>query len=218
LSEKVIKSQDVKLVEKPALTYSRFVRSQTSGDKSSPSPARGKDLTKSSSGEKEQQLAAARQEGYDRGFAEGRALQKRESLPPLNALTELIKEINQWKEKLYSGAEEEMLGLILAIAEKIIHEEVRTNKRVILAVLREAVKHVMDKDGMKVRLNPQDFRFIVDMKADILQELNGGKNILFEEDAGIKPGGTVLETLSGEIDARLENQLTEIKAALKING
>ncbi len=52
------------------------------------------------------------------------------------------------------------------------------------------------------------------MIEDFLKEMNGMKNVVFEEDAGVNQGGAVLETLSGEVDARLEHQLQEIKMAL----
>ena len=49
-------------------------------------------------------------------------------------------------------------------------------------------------------------------KEEIFKEVNGVKNIAFEEDPGIQPGGVVVETLFGEVDARLEQQFQEIKA------
>jgi flagellar biosynthesis/type III secretory pathway protein FliH len=38
--------------------------------------------------------------------------------------------------------------------------------------------------------------------------------MVFEEDSSVKRGGAVVETMFGEVDARLENQLKEIKTAL----
>ena len=70
---------------------------------------------------------------------------------------------------------------------------------------------------MKIRLNPDDLRFITEMKPDFLQGISGLKNTIFQEDASIKRGGVILETISGEVDARLEQQLTEIKKTFKKN-
>jgi flagellar biosynthesis/type III secretory pathway protein FliH len=36
----------------------------------------------------------------------------------------------------------------------------------------------------------------------------------FEEDASIKRGGAIVETMFGEVDARIESQLKEIQAAM----
>jgi flagellar biosynthesis/type III secretory pathway protein FliH len=51
----------------------------------------------------------------------------------------------------------------------------------------------------------------MDMKQDLSQEVGWLKNSAFEGDGSIKPGGVLLETVSGEIDARLDQQLAEIK-------
>jgi flagellar assembly protein FliH len=104
----------------------------------------------------------------------------------------------------------------LAVAEKVIYDEVATNDQIILGILREAIKGVVDREGMKIHLNPQDFLFMNEMKTNFLKEFSGLKNVTFEEDHEIHRGGAMLETLSGEIDARLEQRVKEVKGALKI--
>jgi len=70
---------------------------------------------------------------------------------------------------------------------------------------------VVDHENIKIRLNPEDLRFLMDLKQDLSQEVGWLKSSAFEGDGSIKPGGVLLETASGEIDARLEQQLNEIK-------
>ena len=154
---------------------------------------------------------------YDRGFSEGTVWQKKQNLLTLKALAEVLREAEALKRKLYAEAEEQMLDLVLAVAEKVVYEEVSANRKTILTLLREAVKSVMDREGMKICLNPSDYAFIKEMKPDFFLDLDGAKNIAFEADAAIQPGGAVLETNAGEVDARLEQRIKEIKAALKIN-
>jgi flagellar biosynthesis/type III secretory pathway protein FliH len=42
------------------------------------------------------------------------------------------------------------------------------------------------------------------------------KNIAFEEDPSVDRGGALIETLFGEVDARLEQQFHEIKTAMML--
>jgi flagellar assembly protein FliH len=193
LSDKVIKAQNVHLTAKGSLDYAAAFLD--SGDA---------------------EAAQARKQAYDQGFAGGVALQKEQGLTTLKALSVVLQEVGVLKKKLLSEAEGEMLKLVLAVAEKVIYDEVSTNRQIILGVLREAVKGVLDREGMRIRLNPQDYLFMLDMKADFLQELSGVKNITFEEDGGIQRGGATLETTAGEVDARLEQRFKEVKGALKI--
>jgi flagellar assembly protein FliH len=110
--------------------------------------------------------------------------------------------------------EEQIVKLALAIAEKILNQEVATHKDVILGVLKGALKNISETEGMKIRLNPNDFRYMMEAKKDFLQSFEGLRNVVFEEDVAIKRGGAVVETMFGEVDARLENQLKEIKKAM----
>jgi flagellar assembly protein FliH len=209
LSDKIIKAKDVKLAEKPLLPASRFVRSQPVGKD-------GELVNPGVAGQEgeEQRITEVKKEAYERGFSEGLLLQKNECLQVMKTLSNLISEVGELKKKFYEETEGQMLDLVFSIAGKVIHTEVNTNRNIVLAVLREAIKNIVDRDGIKIRLHPQDFRLMMDMKPDFLKEMNGMKNVVFEEDAGINQGGAVLETLSGEVDARLERQLHETKMAL----
>jgi len=218
LSDKVIKAKNVKMVEDPILPSGQLlsnINGMKSGDlrqKASVSFSKGGEKRKL-----EERIADTKKEAYEKGFSEGMESRKKEFLAALNTMAEVTREISEFKKKFYSEVEEQMLGLACSIAEKVIHTEVSTNKNIVLAVLREAVKNVVDQDGMKIRLNPDDLRFITEMKPDFLQRINGVKNTTFEEDASIKRGGVILETISGEVDARLEQQLIEIKKSFKRN-
>lgn len=154
-------------------------------------------------------------QAYDQGFAAGSAWHKEQSLTTLKAFSQLAGEVGDLKKKLLADAEEQMLRLVVAVAEKVMYTEVATNSQVILGVLREAIKGVVEREGMKIRLNPLDYVFIMDMKADFIREFDRLKNVSFEEDESIQRGGALLETLGGEVDARLEQRLMEVKGALK---
>lgn len=162
-------------------------------------------------------LEQARKEAYDRGFSEGVNWQKKHNLLSLKAIEDILGAAQSLKKSLYADAEEQMLNLVLTVAEKVIYEDVSANKKAILAVLREAVKSVLDREGMKIRLNPRDYAFVKEMDPDLIMGLDGARNIAFEEDAAITPGGAILETNAGEVDARLEQRIKEIKTSMKIN-
>ena len=44
-----------------------------------------------------------------------------------------------------------MVKLAIAIAEKILHQEVSTRKEIILEVLKGALKNIAETEGMKIR-------------------------------------------------------------------
>ncbi|MFO7569295.1 MAG: FliH/SctL family protein [Smithellaceae bacterium] len=151
---------------------------------------------------------------YEKGYADGAANQKKAALQALEAVSAISRALPLVQKDIVAKGEEQIVRLAIAIAEKILHTEVTTRKDVILEVLKNAIRNVADTDGMKIRLNPQDFRYMMEVKKDFLQSFDSVRNVVFEEDAAIKRGGAVVESALGEVDARLDSQLKEIKAAM----
>jgi flagellar assembly protein FliH len=152
--------------------------------------------------------------GLSDGIQQGRDLQKNEASNALQSMTDIVKEVSEMKKNILYNAEEEIIRLALAIAEKVLHLEVTVNPDVIQSVLKEAVKKIVDRENMKIRVHPQDFQYMMEIKTDFIQSFDGIKNIVFEKDESIRRGGAIIETLFGEVDARLEQQYGEIKALM----
>jgi flagellar assembly protein FliH len=157
-------------------------------------------------------------EFYERGFSDGlrrgRELEKNEALQTLQTMSMIIKEASTLKKSMLDNLEEEIIQLSLAIAAKVIHVEATTNREVIRGVLKEAIKSIDDRENMKVRIHPRDFHYMVEIKNDFLQSFDGIRNLIFVEDESIQQGGAIIETVCGEVDARLDQQCHEIEAAM----
>jgi flagellar assembly protein FliH len=164
--------------------------------------------------EMERHLNKVSDECYRKGFAEGVEFRNKEVQPALDAITAMTSIIPRVREDIVTKMELRTVELAIAIAEKILNQEITTRKDVILGVLKGALKNISETEGMKIRINPQDFRYMMEVKKDFLQSFDGMHNLVFEEDVSIKRGGAVVETMFGEVDARLENQLKEIKTAM----
>ena len=154
------------------------------------------------------------QDAYENGYAAGGKAQSKDIAAKLEVLAAVTKTIPQIKKDILEKGEEQMVRLAIAIAEKILQQEVSTRKEMILGVLKGALKNIVETEGIKIHLNPQDFRYMMEVKKDFLQSFDGIRNMLFEEDSSIKRGGAIVETMFGEVDARLESQLKEIKTAM----
>jgi flagellar assembly protein FliH len=158
------------------------------------------------------------QEYYEKGLSDGirkgKDLEKSETRQTLQTMSVIVKEMSALKKNTLDGMEEEIVQLSLAVAEKVIHLEATTNREVIRGVLKEAIKSIGDRENMKIRLHPQDFHFMMEIKNDFLQSFDGIRNVTFEEDESIQRGGAIIETVCGEVDARLDQQYNEIKAAM----
>jgi len=162
----------------------------------------------------EERVKKVSEDSYRKGLSDGIEFEKKESLPALAAVAEMAKMIPLIRKETIEKTEERIIMLSIAMAEKIINQEVQTRKEIILGVLKGALKNIVETDGMKIRINPQDYRYVMEVKNDFLQSLSGLSKVEFEEDASIKRGGAIVETMFGEVDARIESQLKEIQAAM----
>jgi flagellar assembly protein FliH len=199
---KVIKSDDVKFFKAP-------------GDRTLSADGLDPERVKDAFARK---IQITEQEFYEKGFSDGirkgRDLEKSVSRQTLQAMSLIVKEMSALKKSTLESMEGEIVQLSLAIAEKVIHLEAATNQEVIRGVLREAIRNIGDRENMKIRVHPQDFQFMMEIKSDFLQSFDGIRNVTFTEDESIRRGGAIIEAVCGEVDARLDQQYQEIKAAM----
>jgi flagellar assembly protein FliH len=207
----VIKADEIIDSGKPVSLFRSFESADANAGLSPVSEQTQRDNHKA---EMEQHLSRVRDECYRKGFTEGVEFQKKELLPLLESVSTMVRTIPLIRKDIVAKTEEQIVKLSLAIAEKILNQEVATRKEVILEVLKGVLKNISETEGMKIRINPLDFRYIMEVKKDFLQAVDGVHNVVFEEDVSVKRGGAVVETMFGEVDARLESQLKEIRSAM----
>ena len=221
---KVIKAEAITIVEQEDDSDAEFVRMQYESADERDGASIAKKLSKAEQERLNHEVIldrekkAAYQQGYDEGHQRGTEMQRQEAFYSVQAIAEAIRKMDTLKQHILEGAEQDIVGLAYAIAEKVVHQEVQTNRDVIKAVLTDAIKGIVDKEELKIRLNPQDYRYMLEIKADFFQAIDGVKHIILEEDDKIMRGGVVIESLFGEVDARIDKQLGEMKALLSGEG
>lgn len=156
---------------------------------------------------------------YDRGFASGEkngVLSGTEKLDSaVKLLGDLVARLNVAEKEVHRNAEKEAVILAMAIAEKIVSHEVATNREVVVGIVREALKNIVDQNGIKIRLNPEDFEFLNGARPELSDLVDHVENIVFEADDAIGRGGCLIETDFGNIDARIEQKIELVKMALE---
>lgn len=144
-------------------------------------------------------------DGYKTGFAEG----VKEIEPVLRNMKNALKDLDKRRKELYLKAEKEVVSLSLAIAKKIILQEPYVNPDMIVNVVRNAFESFKINPPVRIRVNPSDLAYIQKQKKLILVN----DDITFVEDQSISAGGSVIESISGDVDARIEEQILMIEEA-----
>ncbi|MBN1282905.1 MAG: hypothetical protein JXA24_03945 [Proteobacteria bacterium] len=146
--------------------------------------------------------AAEVKRGYSEGEAKG-----------LAQVTEKLMALERMREEFYRNAEPDVVNLVLDIAEKVIGRLVRENSEAIKGIVRQALERSLG-DRITVRLNPEDYRMLMESEHEFRDVLDRTKRLAFREDEAISKGGCIVETEVGTIDGRLETQMAAIKKAL----
>jgi flagellar assembly protein FliH len=113
---------------------------------------------------------------------------------------------------------EQILEILILIAEKVIHRQVQLSPDVILDTVRAASGHLMETEEVRVRLNPSDFEYIREIEDILSKKLTSRKNIIIVDDSSIGRGGAVIETEFGDIDATIRSQIEHLKDVLFDNA
>jgi flagellar assembly protein FliH len=165
-----------------------------------------------------QKIQREREKAYRSGFEDGKQMGLEEGRKQGEKIARdffsLLKDIKIQRENIFKESEQVVLKLALALASKIICSAVEVRPEVVLDVARNAIHHLVDKNKVVLRVNPKDYELIKLHQNDLLASIDGIKSLEIEEDVRVKPGGCLIETDSGNVDARLENQMQVLKEAL----
>lgn len=153
---------------------------------------------------------AVREQAREEGHREGREDASARIEEALSTLNQAVLE----RKKIVRDAEGEILRLSLKIAEQIIRSEVSLHRDVSLNIVSEAIGRVSDREQIIVRVNREDAEYLKRFKDRLAGMLDGVKSFSIIEDANIEPGGCVVETNLGFIDARISTKLKSIEEAL----
>lgn len=171
------------------------------------------------SGDSKKSIMELKGRAYAQGFTEGEKVgedSERKNLKSiLDTLGQVVRQLDEIKNEIYRYSEKEVVSLAMGIATKIVRHEATINKNVILNVLKQALKKTVDYDKIKIRVNPSDLQFLKTQHHQFSHLIDNMESIVFEEDETILTGGCLIETNSGDIDARIDKQLEAVEEAFK---
>ncbi len=144
--------------------------------------------------------AAAFQEGFQEGLI---SLNKH-----LFALDEELKRLREEIQK-------KILPLSLKAARKIIGEELRLHPDRIVDIVLTSLKPVTQHRRIAIYVNKADLLVLEENKPKIKKIFERLESFSIQERGDIEPGGCMIETEAGIINAQLENQWRALESAFE---
>lgn len=131
----------------------------------------------------------------------------------LSETLNLLLESREIREKTFVETEQDILRLSVKLAEKIIGQEIKTDKKVIAEIVSNALRNTKRQDKITVRVNPNDFSTVQEHFA-MLSQSSRSSFVDIVPDPKVASGGCIIESEVGTVDARLETQLRALEKAL----
>jgi flagellar assembly protein FliH len=156
-----------------------------------------------------------REHAKESGLEEARRVAEETASDKVKEALDTLNQAVIERKKIIKDAEGEILRLSLKVAEQIIKSEVSLHRDVSLNIVSDAISRVSDREQVIVKVNREDLENIKKYKDRIGSIIDGIKSLSIVEDAMVEPGGCVIETNLGYIDARISTKLSAIEEAFR---
>ena len=129
------------------------------------------------------------------------------------ALKKALAELDRLRADVMAQAEQDLVGLSLEIARKVLAQEIQAERYQIDPIVREALSQAPSGQEAIVRLNPADLARLEQAKGDDEQD-NAG-NIRFLADPAVPRASARVETAEGTVESDVESKLDDIGEVLQ---
>lgn len=156
----------------------------------------------------------AYQEGLEAGKAEGLRKRYEEAGANLQALQALLDEIAGYRDAVRFNVEKDSIRLAVLLAKKILRQELKINKKVVLQLLARSLTDLEDKGTFRVWLSPSDYEFIVAARPALEKFLGEDQQLSLRVRAELAPGNVLIESDREVIDLTLASQFHHLDSLL----
>ena len=164
-------------------------------------------------------IASIEQEAYEKGFVQGEKdgfeLGEKKAVKVIENIENLFNEITHLKYDILKQYEKEILELIIAVAEKIVHHEVKLDDTIVKSAIFDALELAVEKSKVVFNVNPDDYDYVEKLRPELFNQNKELKSIVVSSNPSVTRGGCFLETPYGNIDATIESMLEKISHSLQ---
>lgn len=143
----------------------------------------------------------AQREGYEEGFKQW-----------VEHIAKLENEIVQVRKDL----EKVLVPVALKAAKKIVGREMEQSEDAVVNIVSTSLKAVAQHKRVTIYVNKKDLEALDRNRPKLKQLFEGLEVLSLRERADIAPGGCVIETEGGIINAQLENQWRALESGLEL--
>ncbi len=143
----------------------------------------------------------AQKEGFEAGFKEW---------------VEHIAKLEQEIDKVRKDLEKFLVPVALKSAQKIVGKELELSEDTIVNIVSNSLKAVAQHKNVTIYVNRKDWAILEKNRPQLKQNFESLESLSIRERADVGPGGCIIETEGGIINAQLENQWRALESGLEL--
>ena len=165
--------------------------------------------------EAEQIREQARAEGYAEGRSAGHEYGATEMDLATRALGEVMQDIESLRVELVAAIEHDAIQLGLQLAEKILGGTRQLPNERILETVQGGLRRVTDRRKIAVLVNPAELEAVSSAIVELTTGSSGVELCDIQPDERVEPGGAIVRTAEGEVDASVDTQLERAREVVE---
>ena len=133
----------------------------------------------------------------------------------ITKVQKVLDEAIRQRTQVFAEVEDQITQLVLLISKKVVKSLSELDENVVVRNVVEALKNLKGRENFVIRVNLKDIKHLKKSIKYIEEKFAQKSNITFVEDSKVDPGGCVIETEFGEVDARISTQLQKIEQSIR---
>ncbi|MDP8207015.1 MAG: FliH/SctL family protein [Candidatus Electryonea clarkiae] len=150
-------------------------------------------------------------EGYNKGYQAG----TEEVAKTVESLLEVVQATHSATKDYFVKVEDQLAEFAMTIAKSIVNDAAENYREVAVKLAGEVISEAIDKSKILLIVNPVDYETVVAARSKLKSVSEGVKDLEIESSVNVHPGGVILESKGGSIDATIETMIDEVHKALK---
>lgn len=160
-------------------------------------------------------LDAVREQAFEEGFSAGIAQAQSQLDGPASALAAAADQLQALRTDAAASVEADAVDLALRIAEQALGAAIAADPELVVEAVRGALRRLVERDRVLILVNPDDLELVREHTARLVSELGGIEHCEVQAERRVRPGGAIVRTSEGEVDATLETKLARAREVLE---
>ena len=156
----------------------------------------------------------AYQKGFEQGEGAGFEIGNKKAGAVAEGFVSVLDEVRAVRQEILRQSEQNLVGLAVKLAERIVCRKISTEEGIVVDVAREVLTEISGSDRIEILLHPKDYEFLEESRDDFMERVEGITAIELKRDGAVTRGGCIINTALGRLDARIEKKMERLFQAV----